>query len=138
MANTTVTDNISIKQDAALGAGFANQDGDFILNASYTETASTGANLKHYGLTEITSTAAKSYTIDAPVPGVYKEIVNAAGTTTINTVVFGSTVNGIQVGGLSTHRKITFNAQNESVQVKGVSTTKWLVTAINGATIASS
>jgi hypothetical protein len=138
MANTTVTDSISIKQDAAFGQGFANQDGDFIANASYTETASTGTNLKHYGITEITSTAAKSYTIDAPVPGCYKEIVNAAGTTTINTVVFGSTVNGIQVGGLATHRKITFNAQNESVVVKGISTTKWLVTALNGATIASS
>jgi len=138
MANITKTTNISIAQDAKLGHGMKDQDDKFISNCSYMETASTTANIKHFGLTDITSTAAKSYTIDAPVPGCEKLIVNSAGTTTINTVVFGSTVNGIQVGGLSTHRKITFNAQNESVMLKGITSTKWLVTALNGATIASS
>ena len=138
MANTTVTDNISIKQDAALGQGFANQDGDFVDNVTYTETASTAVNIKHFGITELASTAAKSYVIDAPVPGCYKTISNTAGTTTINTVVFGSTVNGIQVGGLSTHRKITYIAQNASTTLKGISTTKWVITSNDGGTIASS
>ena len=123
MANTTVTDNISIKQDAALGQGFANQDGDFVFNPTYTETASTAVNVKHFGTTELTSTAAKTYIIDAPVPGTYKEIVNTAGSTKINTVTFGSTVNGIQVGGSSVARKITFNGQDQAVICKGITTT---------------
>lgn len=138
MANTTVTNNISIKQDAALGQGFANQDGDFVANFTYTEDASTAANVKAFGLTSLTSTAAKTFAIDAPVPGVDKEIVMTAGTTTINTVTFGSTVNGISVGGSSTARKITFNAINDAVTLRGLTTTKWLVTSNTGATIASS
>ena len=138
MANTTLTNNISIAQDGEFGHGFKNQDDKFIDNVSYTETASTATNVKHFGTTELTSTAAKSYTIDAPVPGCYKEICNTAGTTTINTVVFGSTVNGIQVGGLSTSRKITFIAQNAAVTLKGITTTKWVITSNDGGTIASS
>ena len=138
MANTTITDNISIKQDAALGQGFANQNGDFVFNATYTEDASTAANVKAYGLTSLTSTAAKTFTIDAPVPGVEKQIVMTAGTTTINTVTFGSTVNGISVGGAATGRKITFNAIDDAVTLRGLTTTKWIVTSNTGATVASS
>jgi hypothetical protein len=138
MANTTLTNNISIAQDGEFGHGFKNQDDKFIANFTYTETASTAANLKHFGLTEVTSTAAKSYIMDPPVPGCEKTISITAGTTTINTVVFGSTVNGIQVGGLSTHRKITFIAQNATVKLRGVTTTKWVITSNEGGTIASS
>jgi len=138
MANTTLTNNISIAQDGEFGHGFKNQDDKFIANFSYTETASTATNIKHFGVTELTSTAAKSFTIDAPVPACKKTITMTAGTTTINTVVFGSTVNGIQVGGTSTNRKITFNGVDDSVTLRGITTTKWIVTSNTGATIASS
>jgi len=138
MANTTVTNNISIKQDAALGQGWANQDGDFVQNMTYTETASTATNVKHFGLTDLDSTAAKSFTIDAPVPACEKTIIMTAGTTTINTVVFGSTVNGISVGGSSTTRKLQFNAINDSVMLRGITTTKWLVTSNTGSVVIAS
>ena len=74
MANTTLANNISISQDAEFGHGFKNQDDLSIVNFSYTETASTAANVKHFGLTELNSTAAKSFNIDAPVPGCYKQL----------------------------------------------------------------
>ena len=89
-------------------------------------------------MTQLTSTAAKTYTLDAPVLGAYKEIVNTAGSTTINTVVAGSTVNGISIGGSSVARKLEFNGQNDSVILRGISTTKWLVTANNSVTVTTS
>ena len=138
MANTTLTDNISIKQDAALGQGFANQDGDFVFNPTFTEDASTATNVRHFGITSLTSTAAKTFTIDAPVPGCKKTITMTAGTTTINTVTFGSTVNGISVGGSSTTRKLQFNAINDSVTLEGITTTKWLVTSNTGSVVIAS
>jgi len=138
MANTTNTNNISIKQDAEFGQGWANQDGDFVQNLTYTETASTAVNVKHFGLTDLNSTAAKSFIIDAPVPGCEKTITMTAGTTTINTVVFGSTVNGISVGGSGTTRKLQFNAINDSVTLKGISATKWLVTSNTGSVVVAS
>ena len=118
--------------------GLNDENGNELFNVNYVETASTAANLKAYGLTQLTSTAAKSYTIDAPFLGAHKEIVNTAGSTTINTVTFGSTVNGISVGGSSVARKITFNGQNDAVTLTGISTSKWLVTSNNSATIATS
>lgn len=138
MANTTRTNNISISQDAEFGHGFDNQDDLSIVNFSYTETASTAVNVKHFGLTELDSTAAKSFNIDAPVPGCDKTIVMTAGTTTINTVVFGSTVNGISVGGASTTRKLQFNAINDSVTLRGLTATKWLVTSNTGSVVIAS
>lgn len=120
---------INIKQDASLGSGFVDKDGNFVHNFDYIETASTATNLKSYGITQLASTAAKSYTLDAPYAGAYKEIVMTAGTTTINTVVCGSTVNGISVGGSSTTRKLQFNGINDAVILKGISTTKWLITS---------
>ena len=138
MVNTTLTNNISIKQDAEFGQGFVNQNGDELTNFSYTETASTAANLKHFGFTDLDSTAAKSFNIDAPVPGCIKTITMTAGTTTINTVVVGSTVNGISVGGASTTRKLQFNAINDSVTLKATTTTKWIVTSNTGSVVIAS
>lgn len=138
MANTTSNNNISISQDAEFGHGFDNQDDLSIVNFTYTETASTATNVKHFGLTELTSTAAKTFTIDAPVPGCDKTIVMTAGTTTINTVTFGSTVNGISVGGASTTRKLQFNAINDSVTLRGLTATKWLVTSNTGSVVIAS
>jgi hypothetical protein len=117
---------INIQQTAANGEGFVNEDGKFVHNFTFTENASTATNIKAYGITSLTSTAAKSFTLDAPYKGAYKEIVMTAGTTTINTVVAGSTVNGISIGGSATTRKLEFNGINDAVTLRGISDTKWL------------
>lgn len=130
---------INIKQTSGNGEGFVNQDDKFVHNFTYIETASTGTNATAYGLTQLASTAAKSYTLDAPFKGAEKEIVMTAATTTINTVVAGSTVNGISIGGSATARKLQFNGINEAVTLRGVSDTKWLVVNNTGSvTIATS
>ena len=127
-----------LKQPDNNEGGFQDENDNWLYRPQFTETASTGTNLVNYGLTELTSTAAKSYTLDAPVLGAYKEIVNTAGSTTINTVVVGSTVNSISVGGSSVARNLQFNGQNDSVVLRGISTTKWLVVANNSVTLATS
>lgn len=130
---------INIRQTSGDGSGIVNEDGKFIYSFDYTENASTSANIRAYGTTSLTSTAAKSYTLDAPYKGARKEIVMTAATTTINTVVCGSTSNGISVGGSSTTRKLQFNTINDSVILRGISTTKWLVVSNTGSvTVATS
>lgn len=115
--------------------GWGDGDGNELQFPNYTETASTAANLKRYGLAFLTATSAKSYTLDAPVLGAYKEIVKTANSTTILTVSSGS---GVTIGGSTkTVTKILFNGQNDSAILRGVSTTKWHLVGNNSVTLST-
>jgi hypothetical protein len=129
---------LNIKQNDDGTAGLVNEDGKFVVNFNYVETGSTSSNLKNYGLSTISATGAKTFTLDAPVKGAYKEIVKTANSTAIATVAVGSTSSGITVSGSTdVVTKILFNGQNDSVSLRGISDSKWLVISNNSVTLST-
>lgn len=87
-------------------------------------TGSTSANIENFGVTQIGSTsAAKAYTLDAPVEGVRKVLSAVAGSTgTLATVTCasGTTLDG-------TNTIATFNASGDVLTLFGLSSTRWTV-----------
>lgn len=127
---------LDIRQDSVKGSGFVNEDGDYLDNFTLFETGSTSTNLKPYGTSELTSTGAASFTLDAPVLNARKTIIKTANSTAAATVTVGTTANGISVGGSTAPtRTLTFNGQNDSIELIGRSTTKWLIKSINSVTL---
>lgn len=126
---------IQIFQADDASSGWMDGNGNKLVSPNYVETVSSTATLlKRYGLTILSSTAAKTYVLDAPVIGAYKEIVKSAGSTVIITVSVGT---GVIVGGSTTTTKVLFNGQNDSVILRGVSTTKWHVVGVNSVTLSA-
>ena len=105
-------------------AYFKDQDANNVLDLGSAFTASTAANISNIGLTQITSTAAKTYTLDAPAQGCVCEIIYTGSSTTVQTVASGST--SISFNG-TTGTQLTFNGINEAVILKGISTTRWAI-----------
>lgn len=85
---------------------------------------STGTNLKAGGVSTIASTSgAKSYTLDAPVPGVRKTIWCTAGSTANTSKVTSSaSFDG-------TNFAATFNAAGDALELVGLSATRWGIIA---------
>lgn len=125
-----------ITQRADGSGGWQNGEGSGVELPTYVETvSSTATTLTRFGLTLLSSTAAKTFVVAAPVLGCYKEIVKTANSTAIITVSVGS---GMTVGGSTkVVTKILMNGQNDSVVMRGVSTTKWYVTGNNSVTLST-
>lgn len=90
--------------------------------------ASTAANISNNGITTLGSTAAKAYTLSAPVAGAKKTITcTGAGTAekTVNAAA-GTTFNG-------TDDIAKFNAAEETLDLVGLSTSRWAVRGNVGA-----
>lgn len=116
-------------------SGLQDEVGNGVILPTYTETASTAANMKRYGLATISSTGVKTFTLDAPVIGAYKEIVKTANSTAICTVSCGS---GITIGGSTkVVTKILFNGLNDSCALRAISATKWHVVGNNSVTLST-
>jgi hypothetical protein len=116
-------------------SGWFDGNGNLLFLPNYTESGTTAASMKRYGLATLASTGAKTITIDAPVIGCYKEIVKTANSTAIITVSVGT---GVTVGGSTTVvTKILFNGLNDSCILRGVSATKWYVVANNSVTLST-
>lgn len=127
--------NFNLTQRPDGSSGFQDGNGNGLVLPTYVETASTAANLKRYGLATIASTGVKTFTLDAPVLGAYKEIVKTANSTAICTVSCGS---GVTIGGSTkTVTKILFNGQNDSCALRAISTTKWHVVGNNSVTLST-
>lgn len=87
--------------------------------------ASTAANLTNYGITTISSTAAKAYTIDAPSTGnPAKYIIVTGGTTTDAKTVRISTANGAATFD-GTNNTATFISTNNALSFVGISTARY-------------
>lgn len=95
--------------------------------------ASTAANIKWRGMTTITTTAAKDYTLNAPVTatiGLSKTICQTSSSTAIKTVSLAS---GTFLTTLaSSALKATFNFANQAVTMTALSTALVQITANNG------
>ncbi len=111
-------------------AFFRDQNANNVLDLGSGFTASTAANISNIGLTALGTTAATTFTLDAPAQGCMCELIMTAGTTTINTVASGST--SISFDG-TTGTQLTFNGINEAVILKGISTTRWAIKSNVGA-----
>lgn len=90
------------------------------LSDALVETASTATNMSNGGTSLLTSTAATTFTLDAPTAGVYKFIRNTQAAS--NIAYTGSSL--VSIGGNSTQTRITFAGQS-GVMLKGESATKW-------------
>jgi len=107
-------------------AFFQDEVANNVLDLGSAFTASTAANISNIGITQLATTAATTFTLDAPAQGCECELIMTAGTTTINTVASGST--SISFDG-TTGTQLTFNGINETVALKGLSTTRWAITS---------
>ncbi len=95
------------------------------INAAFRDqnvvTESTATALANNGVSLVSSTAAKTYSIAAPVAGVYKFIRNTAGSSSV--LYTGSSL--ISIGSNSTITRITLAGVDAAVILKGESATKW-------------
>jgi len=103
------------------------------LDVTEATSATTGTAITNSGLTilSMSTGAAKGYTLAAPQPGVYKELVATSSSTkgmviTLTGAVLNST-------GGSTANTITFNGRGDRALLRGVSTAAWVALALNGA-----
>jgi len=91
------------------------------------EDGATTANLRNYGLSRVGGTAALTYTMDAPVRGIIKTLLNDCGTAaTINMGTGAVTVWGTAG---ATCTQVLFAAIGDSITLKGQSATVWEVIA---------
>lgn len=93
-----------------------------------TET-STASALAPVGVSVMTSTSAKTFSLTAPFAGARKSIIKTSASTTAITV---RCVSGVTVDG--TNDDIVMNGANDAVVLHGLSTTRWLVLAQNSVT----
>lgn len=153
---TTATDRIPVYQDGLLKYTTPTQlnatpaPGSFTtIVASGTVTATgglietvtagtTAANISNNGLTTFgsESTAATTYTLDAPVAGIRKSLLCNSTSTLAKTLYSGSTA--IRFGASSTITNLVFDASNEAVILQGVSATQWAVVSNVGSVTLSS
>jgi hypothetical protein len=99
--------------------------------------ASTGANISNFGVTTISSTSAKAYTMDPPTSGLSKTITVTGGTTTDAKTVRISTANGAATYD-GTNNTATFISTNNSLSVTWISSARGTITANVGSVALSS
>lgn len=124
--------------------GFDSETGAIIRNGTEGgsgETAvatvtSTATALTPRGMTSLTTTAAKDYTLSAPIAGVRKTITTSVTTSTaVRTVTLAS---GTYLTTAGTAKTIaTFNDINQVLSLQGVSTAAYLVTGTIGVTLST-
>ena len=106
---------------------FDNQEG--------VTAASTAANLKWRGTTTLGSTAAKDYTLNAPVAGVDKALTTISTSTAVRTVSLAS--GNFQSTAGSSFTKLTFNGIGQGVFLQALSTALVAVMGNIGATLST-
>lgn len=105
---------------AASFAGLVSLAAGLALSVTTATCATTGTAIVNRGLTILTSTTTKTYSLAAPVAGIVKAIICTASGTSVKTVKSPA---GVTVDG--TNDDLTFNAANEAVILIGCSSTRW-------------
>jgi hypothetical protein len=101
--------------------------GEKVLENGITVASSAKLGISNYGVTELPSTAAVEYVLDAPVEGVRKTIYSVT-TTSAAVVVRMSTGTSVTVGNQG-HTQITLaGTVAQSVDLLGVNSTQWIIT----------
>jgi len=106
------------------------------LKDATVQALATGGTINGYGITTLTATTTRTYTMAGPTAGMLKEIYCISATTT-NTAVAsfsgatGSTGYFFQntTNAANSQRKVTFNGSNEGLLLRGVSSVAWFVVA---------
>ncbi len=100
------------------------------LRDSTVEAGSTAAAFANNGVTEFGSTlGTTTYTIAAPVAGIYKFLNHAIGSSLAEQVYSGSSL--IKIGENSSVNRINFTAAGQTAPLKGISATKWIFLGAN-------
>lgn len=86
------------------------------------DTASSSANIKNYGVSQLNDSSAAAFTLDAPFAGVEKSLIQTTTSTHGQTVTTNSTGVTLDVAG---SRTLTFNGADDSVILKGLTATRW-------------
>ncbi len=93
------------------------------------------SNIPNYGVSELPSTAAGNYVLDAPVEGVRKTLYSVTTTSAAQTVR-ASTGTTVTIDNQAA-TQIVFNATVDMiVDLLGVSSTRWVVTSVSPETAA--
>jgi hypothetical protein len=121
--------------------GFDSETGAIVRNgregASGDQTvsaASTTSNIAPRGITTINSTAAATYTLDAPIPGVIKVLQTSNSSTAARVVNLASGYMSSTAG--ATMAKATFNGTGQTLTLQGLSTALYAVLHNVGVTLA--
>ena len=124
-AVTNATQTATTLTATTLSATTATVTGGFV---TASEAATTAANLKAYGFSSIvgsTSGGTRSYTLDTPVAGYFKQIglvtfsVSTAGVSSVTTSTSSTTFDG-------TSTIASFSSQGY-LNLRGVSSTRWAI-----------
>lgn len=117
--------------------GFDSETGAIVRNGieggSGDETvsaASTASNIAPRGVTTLAATAAKAYTLTAPITGLTKRLYNTAVTTTVQTVTLASGTFRTTAG--STFTVASFGTVGQALTLTALSTALFGVTANMG------
>jgi hypothetical protein len=113
--------------------GFDSETGAIIRNGveggqgdQAVSAASTASNIAPRGVTTLAATAAKAYTLTAPITGVTKQLYNTASTTTLQTVTLASGTFRTTAG--STFTVATFGTIGQALTLTALSTALFGVT----------
>lgn len=96
-------------------------------------TATTGTNLSAHGIINITTTAAKTFRLEAPRQGAQVHIISSGGSTLVKTI---SLLSG-NFDGSGSKTKLLFNGINDAVTIVGISTARYIITSNVGSVATS-
>ena len=100
------------------------------VNLMAVTTPSSASNIGISGLTNLSATAASTYTLDEPVAGIVKRLFCTIATSQAVKTAAATFVSTLG----STFRRITFASSGDGVTLVGLSTSQWAVMALTGAT----
>jgi hypothetical protein len=93
-------------------------------NDLVTTFSSTVNKIPNWGKTLLTSTAAKGYILEAPIPGVRKVIVQTTTSTVIRTVT-GPTTTVFFANATATNTTLSFDTLGDLIELEGRTTLIW-------------
>ena len=97
-------------------------------------TPTTAVAITPAGVSVMSATAAKSYTLSAPVPGARKVLASTVSATLARTITLASGATFVSTA-LSTGTGIVLNGLGQVVRLVGLSTSQYMIEGNTGATL---
>lgn len=93
---------------------------------------STATKITNYGKTLLSSTAAKTYVMENPIPGVRKVLVSSSGTSAVARTVTGATTTVLFITNGSSNTNLVFTVLNAGIEIEGRTNLIWDVISTSG------
>ena len=101
-------------------------------NDRVSTVSSTATKISNYGKTLLSSTAAGTYIMESPIPGVRKVLVSSSGTSAVARTVTGETTTVLFITNGSTNTNLVFTVLNAGIEIEGRTSLIWDVISTSG------